>query len=89
MGLYDRYVVSTRTKIMPKIPSVFISHGPPTIAIDGRPTADFLTKLGSELGRPQAILISAHWETAGPAVSTSNKPETILAYPVNAHDRYM
>ena len=66
---------------MPKIPSVFISHGPPTIAIDGGPTAEFLTKLGSELGRPQAILcISAHWETAAPAVSTSNKPETIYDF---------
>ena len=40
-----------------------------------------LTRLGRELSRPAAILmVSAHWETARPAVSTAEKPQTIYDF---------
>ena len=64
-----------------QIPSIFISHGPPTIAIEEGPTALFLKRLGSEMARPNTILcISAHWETQAPAVSVSERPETIYDF---------
>jgi 4,5-DOPA dioxygenase extradiol len=63
-------------------PSIFLSHGAPTLAIETGPAVDFLRGLGKTIeqayGRPQAILCaSAHWETAAPAVSSAAKPETI------------
>ena len=66
---------------MTSMPSVFISHGPPTTVMDDGPTAAFLTKLGREMDKPQAVLcVSAHWETAAPAVSTAVNPETIYDF---------
>ncbi len=42
---------------------------------------DFLKKVGSNLIEPSAILmISAHWETDFPTVTTSNTPELIYDY---------
>ena len=41
-------------------------------------TTEFFKTLGADLPRPCAILaVSAHWETAQPAVSISAQPETI------------
>ncbi|MFQ5971899.1 MAG: DODA-type extradiol aromatic ring-opening family dioxygenase [Alphaproteobacteria bacterium] len=66
---------------MARFPSVFISHGPPTIAIEPGPVPDFLHGLGPELGRPEAILcVSAHWETPLPAVGTAEAPELIYDF---------
>lgn len=63
---------------MNRLPALFVSHGAPTLALEPRPTRSFLAQLGAAIGRPQAILtISAHWETAAPAVSTALHPETI------------
>ncbi|HUC61671.1 MAG TPA: class III extradiol ring-cleavage dioxygenase [Alphaproteobacteria bacterium] len=55
---------------MSEFPSVFVSHGAPTLALEACPAHAFLESLGSTLGRPEAILcVSAHWEMPGPAVS--------------------
>lgn len=63
---------------MPKIHTLFISHGMPIMAIKPGPTHDFLKSLGRDLTRPKAILcVSAHWEAVRPLVSTSSEPETI------------
>src|SRR4051812_40049558 len=52
------------------LPAIFVSHGAPTLALDTCPAREFLKDLGSKLGKPRAILaISAHWETAAPAVN--------------------
>jgi 4,5-DOPA dioxygenase extradiol len=69
----------------PVLPSVFLSHGAPTLAIDPSPARDFLAAYGADLdrrfGRPKAILVvSAHWETRLPATSTAAKPETIYDF---------
>jgi aromatic ring-opening dioxygenase catalytic subunit (LigB family) len=59
-------------------PSVFVSHGAPTLAVEENGTVEFLKRLGEELGRPEAILcVSAHWDTEAPAVSGAERPETI------------
>ncbi len=46
------------------MPTVFISHGAPTIALEDQPSRRFLSALGGRLARPRAIVVvSAHWET--------------------------
>lgn len=61
-----------------KFPSLFVSHGAPTLAIEDGPASRYLSGLGRELGRPTAILVvSAHWETVAPRVGTASSPETI------------
>ena len=63
---------------MSRFPALFVSHGAPTLPLEPGPTRGFLTELGKSVGTPAAILIvSAHWETAAPAVSTASQPETI------------
>lgn len=58
--------------------AVFVSHGAPTIVLDGSPAARFLSGLGAALGRPRAIVVAtAHWTTPRPAVSTAAVPGTI------------
>lgn len=61
-----------------ELPSVFVSHGAPTLALDEDDTAMFLRRLGARLGRPRAILcVSAHWTTRVPTASAAERPETI------------
>ncbi len=60
------------------LPTLFVSHGPPTLIIEDVPCARFLRGLGATLEAPEAVLcVSAHWETADPAVSAVAAPETI------------
>ncbi|MFQ6017305.1 MAG: DODA-type extradiol aromatic ring-opening family dioxygenase [Kiloniellaceae bacterium] len=60
------------------LPSVFVSHGPPTLVVDDIPARDFLSRLGRALPRPRGILcVSAHWLNDRPAVSLAERPETI------------
>lgn len=64
---------------MAKLPTLFISHGSPMLALQQTPAHRFLSQLGRALPRPEAILVaSAHWETPGaPAVSLAEQPATI------------
>jgi 4,5-DOPA dioxygenase extradiol len=63
---------------MTRFPSLFVSHGAPTLALERRGAADFLRGYGETLGRPEAILVvSAHWETDTPTVGVSPAPGTI------------
>jgi 4,5-DOPA dioxygenase extradiol len=63
---------------MTRLPALFVSHGAPTLALEPGPTRGFLAQLGAGFERPQAVLsISAHWETAAPAISRAQRPETI------------
>ncbi len=63
---------------MTRLPALFVSHGAPTLPLEPGPTRGFLEGLGKSVGTPTALLmVSAHWETAAPAVSTAPRPETI------------
>lgn len=60
------------------LPSLFLSHGSPMLPLTDAPARDFLIGLGHKLPRPKAILvISAHWETARPALNAVAVNETI------------
>ena len=60
------------------LPSLFLSHGAPTLPLTDAPARSFLSGLGSGLPRPRAILVvSAHWETESPMVSSVERNETI------------
>lgn len=59
-------------------PTLFVSHGAPTLPLIDAPARDFLTGLGRALGRPKAILVaSAHWETAAPTLGRLDRNTTI------------
>ena len=60
------------------MPTVFVSHGAPTLLIDQDPTCAFFEELGRRLPRPQAILCaSAHWERPSARVTSGPRPETV------------
>ena len=66
---------------MDRQPVIFVSHGAPTLPLEPGAARDFLSGLGAAIGRPRAILaVSAHWETALPAISTAAHPETIYDF---------
>jgi len=60
------------------LPTIFVSHGAPTLILEDRPARAFLQSLGQLLPRPKAIVaVSAHWDTDLPAVSLAHRPDTI------------
>jgi 4,5-DOPA dioxygenase extradiol len=60
------------------LPSLFLSHGAPTLPLTDTPARSFLSGLGGRLPEPKAILvISAHWETESPVVSAVERNDTI------------
>lgn len=62
-----------------RVPTIFVSHGAPTLAIEAADrTHRFLKGLGPQLGKPESVLvISAHWEQDTASVSAAVKPDTI------------
>jgi len=60
------------------LPTIFISHGSPDLAITPNRAHDLLKQLGKELEKPRGILIiSAHWNTTYPTIGGAPKPKTI------------
>ena len=67
-----------KIKGMTTLPTLFLSHGSPMMALEACATTRFWQTLGETLLRPRAILmVSAHWDTTRPAASTATRPETI------------
>jgi 4,5-DOPA dioxygenase extradiol len=63
------------------IPSFFIAHGAPLIAIENNEYTQFLHQLGNALPKPKAIvLFSAHWESNMQKVSRVDEYETIYDF---------
>lgn len=59
------------------LPSLFISHGSPMLALNKTPAHAFLRELGRQLSPKAVVVVSAHWESLTLKISTSAKPETI------------
>ncbi len=60
------------------LPSLFLSHGAPTLPLMDSAATTFLRGLGAALERPTAILVaSAHWETDRPEVNAVAVNDTI------------
>ncbi|MEJ0026913.1 MAG: class III extradiol ring-cleavage dioxygenase [Rhizomicrobium sp.] len=60
------------------LPSLFVSHGAPTLPFDAVPAREFLLGLGASLPRPKGIVIAtAHWETEAPEVNRAAVNGTI------------
>lgn len=66
---------------MTDFPTVFVSHGAPSIVIDEIEAHYFLKDLQSFIPKPSAIIInSAHHEAAGPAVVRDPNPGMIYDF---------
>ncbi|HEY9828090.1 MAG TPA: class III extradiol ring-cleavage dioxygenase [Stenomitos sp.] len=60
------------------LPTLFLSHGVPDLSIRAGSASDFLRSLHQYLPTPKAILvISAHWNSDIPSVSSAINPRTI------------
>ncbi len=61
------------------LPSIFVSHGAPTLPLTEAPAKRFLQQLPDMLPlRPRAVLaVSAHWETPEPAVNAVAVNDTV------------
>jgi 4,5-DOPA dioxygenase extradiol len=64
---------------MPKrMPTVFVSHGAPSLLLERGATYEFLQSLSGLLPRPSAVVcISAHWDSARPALTGHPAPDTL------------
>ncbi|MEK3778517.1 class III extradiol ring-cleavage dioxygenase [Paenibacillus sp. FSL K6-4396] len=63
------------------MPSLFVAHGAPSLALEENAYTEFLQKLGRELPKPKAIvLFSAHWESTTQLVSSVANYETIYDF---------
>lgn len=71
------------------LPSMFISHGAPTLVMERGEASDFLRGLGDELENPRAVLcVSAHWETQRPTVTGAARPDIIYDFGGFARELY-
>lgn len=63
------------------IPALFIAHGAPLLAIEDNDYTQFLSRLGKEFPRPQAIILfSAHWVTGVQRVSEVKEYDMIYDF---------
>jgi 4,5-DOPA dioxygenase extradiol len=63
---------------MARMPALFLGHGSPMNAIEDSAYRRAWAAAARAIPKPAAVLcVSAHWETAGVAVSGSDRPETI------------
>lgn len=63
---------------MTTLPTVFVSHGAPTFAIEPGLAGAQLRALGRALGKPEAILVvSPHWMTRGVEITATHRPDTV------------
>jgi 4,5-DOPA dioxygenase extradiol len=63
------------------LPSLFVAHGAPLLAIENNEYTQFLESLGTTLPKPKAIvLFSAHWEAHTQQISNVDEFETIYDF---------
>ncbi len=60
------------------MPTLFLSHGAPNVALHDLPARRFFDGLAASLPQPRAIMVaSAHYAAALPALTASEEPPTI------------
>lgn len=63
---------------MNRWPSLFVSHGAPTLILEDTPTRRFLAGLGQAFPRPRAVVVvSAHFMTERPTLGAAKRPPTV------------
>lgn len=63
------------------LPTFFLSHGSPMLAVMETPAHHFLTEFGKTLPKPRAALVvSAHFETEAPVVVSDAHPDMIYDF---------
>ena len=63
---------------MARMPTLFISHGSPMLAVVDSAARRFLEELGPRLPAPTAVVVlSAHYDTPTTEVTAAARPETI------------
>jgi 4,5-DOPA dioxygenase extradiol len=63
---------------MNRLPTLFVSHGAPTWALEPGVAGALLSRVGETLPRPEAALVvSPHWTTRDVVVSSAQAPRTI------------
>jgi len=63
---------------MARMPTLFISHGSPMLAVVDSAARRFLAQLGPKLPPPTAVVVvSAHYDTPTTEVTAGDRPETI------------
>jgi len=62
---------------MPRLPTLFVSHGAPNLVLHNSEAKRFLEGFGAELPRPKAILVaSAHFDAPEPLATADERPHT-------------
>lgn len=60
-----------------KLPSFFIAHGSPLLAIEDNEYTRFLERLGQDLGSPRGIVVfSAHWDSPEQLLTVDGQHKT-------------
>jgi 4,5-DOPA dioxygenase extradiol len=63
---------------MTTLPSIFVSHGAPTFAIEPGLAGAQLRALGRALAKPKAVVVvSPHWMTRSVEITAAAQPETV------------
>ncbi|MCP9759269.1 dioxygenase [Aquitalea sp. S1-19] len=61
-----------------RLPTLFISHGAPTLVLEEGADAQFLASLPTRFATPRAVLVvSAHWQARQPVIGSAAQPATI------------
>src|SRR6059058_4627508 len=69
------------TDMTVSMPSLFISHGAPSIAIEQDDFTRAVAAFGKSLSGARAIVVvSAHWQARSPRVNAVARPETIYDF---------
>lgn len=70
-----------KTLDTPSMPVLFIGHGSPMNALAQNEYSMALASVGNSIPTPKAILcISAHWETEGTFITSTDKPKLIYDF---------
>ncbi len=76
-----QFLDTTEKEELKMLPSLFVAHGAPLLAIEDNDYTQFLSQLSNKWTKPKAIvLFSAHWESPIQKVSKVDEFETIYDF---------